>query len=410
MYPLYSLVYSIALPLFLPRELSKRPSELRRRWLKERFGFIKANKKKDKKRIWIHAVSVGESIAARPVIKRLRQRSDVELFTTTVTDTGQKVMKEFLKDGEHVFYAPFDIPVAVKRFLNIIEPDLLIIMETEIWPNLINIANNRGVKICLINGRISESSYRGYRKIGFLMKDVLRKFQYLCMQTEEDRRRIVAIGADERKTKVLGNLKFDVPRPDCPPDWINGLGKPRIVAGSTHEGEDEIVLDAFRAVKERFPEATLILAPRHPERFDSVADLVKEKGFRLGRRSGQEFQDIEVLLLDSIGELAAVYGGADIAIMGGSFVDRGGHNLFEPASWEVPVLCGKFMYNFPLSEEFFKDGAALKTTPEGLANDLLRLLSDQSYRDRMGRKALDLYKRHSGGVDKTMEIINELLG
>ncbi len=410
MYALYTLVYSIALCLFLPGELLKRPSELRKRWLKERLGFIKIHPKAEKRRVWVHAVSVGESIAARPVIKRLREIPNLEIFTTTITDTGQKVMREFLRKGENISYAPFDTTAAIKRFIDRLDPDLLIIMETEIWPNLIRIASNRGVKICLINGRVSESSYRGYRKIGFFMKDVLSRFQYLCMQTDEDRKRIVDIGADVTRTRVSGNLKFDVPRPDRPPEWISMLSRPVIVAGSTHEGEDEIVIEAFRTVKKRFTGATLVLAPRHPERFNAVADLIKKRGFKLGRRSKQEFRDIDILLLDSIGELAAVYGGAEVAIMGGSFVDRGGHNLFEPASWGVPVLCGRFMYNFPLSEEFFKAGAALKTTPEGLADKLTEILADQKIREAMGDRAVSLYKRHTGGVDRTMEVIDKLLG
>ena len=405
----YTLLYTTAFLVLLPREILKRPSKLRKRWLKERLGFISKMEKKDKKRVWIHAVSVGESIAARPVIKCLRQRGDVEIFATTVTDTGQQVMRAFLKEDEHLFYAPFDMPSAVERFVENIEPDLILIMETEIWPNLLRIAKRHSVRTCLINGRISESSYRGYRKISFFIKSVLEAFDCMCMQTEEDQRRILGLGAREDRVAVFGNLKFDVPRPERPPEWTEKLGRPRIVAGSTHEGEDEIVLEAFANIKRSFSEATLVIAPRHPERFELVAELIKKMGFRLGRRSKEEFDDVEVLLLDSIGELSSVYGGADVAVMGGSFVDKGGHNLFEPASWGVPIICGEYMYNFPLSLEFFTKGAALKTTPERLSDDILRIFKDKDSKELIGKKALDIYNRHAGAVNKTMEVINGLI-
>ncbi|RMG67183.1 MAG: 3-deoxy-D-manno-octulosonic acid transferase, partial [Nitrospirae bacterium] len=330
---IYSVLYLFALLALLPGELLKRPSALRKRWLRERSGLIPSDSEKESKTVWIHAVSVGEAIAARPLIKKLREIENLRIVVTTVTDTGQKVMSAFLKDDEHLYYAPFDLPVPLKRFLKRLEPDLLIIMETEIWPNMLRYAKKKNTRVCLVNGRISASSYRGYKRVSFFMKRILRRFDLLMMQTQEDAERILDLGAQKQKTLVLGNLKFDVPVPEDVPEWLNQIKGSLIVAGSTHEGEDEIVLDAFRKVKKSFGDAVLIIAPRHPERFSSVAELVRKSGYRLGLRSRKEFKEIDVLVLDTIGELSSVYGAADVAVICGSFIDRGGHNLFEPASW-----------------------------------------------------------------------------
>jgi 3-deoxy-D-manno-octulosonic-acid transferase len=410
MYLIYSLLYFLAFLALLPRELSRRPSKLRKRWLKERSGFLKPiEKKSDLKTIWIHAVSVGEAIAARPVIKKLREKGNIKIVVTTVTDTGQKIMRAFLRDNEELFYAPFDLPVPLRRFFKNINPSLLIIMETEIWPNILRYARKRKIPVCLVNGRISASSYRGYKKISFFIKRVLKNFDLLMMQTEEDAKRILDIGADREKTVVLGNLKFDVPVPAGIPEWMRKIKRPVIIAGSTHEGEDEIVLDAFKEVGKSFSEAVLIIAPRHPERFSSVAELVESRGYRMGLRSREEFEDIDVLVLDTIGELSSVYGGADVAVVCGSFIERGGHNLFEPAAWGVPVVCGPHMENFPLAEEFFRSGAAISVSADRLSSVIIKILSDKKYAGSIGNKAKEIYEGYKGVADRTIKNIEKLL-
>ncbi len=406
---IYSVLYLFALLALLPGELLKRPSALRKRWLRERSGLIPSDSEKESKTVWIHAVSVGEAIAARPLIKKLREIENLRIVVTTVTDTGQKVMSAFLKDDEHLYYAPFDLPVPLKRFLKRLEPDLLIIMETEIWPNMLRYAKKKNTRVCLVNGRISASSYRGYKRVSFFMKRILRRFDLLMMQTQEDAERILDLGAQKQKTLVLGNLKFDVPVPEDVPEWLNQIKGSLIVAGSTHEGEDEIVLDAFRKVKKSFGDAVLIIAPRHPERFSSVAELVRKSGYRLGLRSRKEFKEIDVLVLDTIGELSSVYGAADVAVICGSFIDRGGHNLFEPASWGVPIVCGPHMENFPMAEEFFRKEAAISISPERLPQVLINLLKDRDYASAIGKRGKEIYEGYRGVIEKTMENIIGLL-
>ncbi len=410
MYFLYSILYFFALIAFLPRELLRRPPALRKRWFKERSGFISMPEtSEDSRTVWIHAVSVGEAIAARPLIKKLREMENTKIVVTTVTDTGQKIMKSFLREEEALFYAPFDLPVPLRRFLKRAKPELLIIMETEIWPNLLRLAKNRGVPVCLVNGRISHSSYRGYKRISFFMKSVLKRFDLLMMQTKEDAKRILDIGADREKTVVLGNLKFDVPLPEKIPQWMDYLKGQIIVAGSTHEGEDEIVLEAFRKVKSLIQDVLLVIAPRHPERFSAVSELVEKSGFRMGLRSKEQFEDIDVLVLDTIGELSSVYGGAHVAVICGSFSDSGGHNLFEPAAWGVPIVCGPHMENFPMAEEFFRTGAAVSISAERLDSAILKILTDHNYAESIGKRAKEIYDSYKGVIDRTMKNIKKLL-
>ncbi len=416
MYLLYSLLYMLALPFILPLHLLKRPSRLRGRWLKERFGFVppgaepsgQRQRYNDRPTIWIHAVSVGEAIAARPLIRRLREKANV--VVSTVTDTGQKVTMDFITDEEGCIYIPFDIPSAVKRTVNRIRPDLLVIMETELWPNLLRIVKNAGIPVLIVNGRISDRSFWGYQKIGFFMKNLLGMVDYCCMQTEGDAKRVIALGAHDRRVCVTGNLKFDSIPPEEIPLWCKGLGRPIIIAGSTHEGEEEVVLNAFYAIKKDFKGATLIIAPRHPERFRKIEEeLFKKRKIDFGRRSDGSCKDKEIILLDTIGELSSVYGCADLCIIGGSLVPKGGHNLFEPAYWAKPIVCGPHMENFPLAAVFFKNRAAVMVKADNIGKVLVEILSDMTIAEEMGKNARELYLKNTGAVLKTLEVINKLL-
>ncbi|HDH02298.1 MAG TPA: 3-deoxy-D-manno-octulosonic acid transferase, partial [Nitrospirae bacterium] len=268
----YNLLYIFSLTLLLPVHLLKRPPHLRGRWLKERFGFVplRLTHKGGRKRpaVWIHAVSVGEAMAARPLIERLRTGADI--IVSTVTDTGQKVVRDFITEDEACIYVPFDNSSAIKKTAARIRPDMLVIMETELWPNLLKTIKSEGIPIVIVNGRISDGSFSGYRKIGFFMKGMLGMVDFFCMQTIRDAEKIIALGAPEEKVLVTGNLKFDITPPADILPWCEDLGRPVIVAGSTHEGEEEIILDAFNSIKRNFSGASLIIAPRHPERFAEV--------------------------------------------------------------------------------------------------------------------------------------------
>ncbi len=407
----YSLLYIFSLALLLPVHLLKRPPGLRARWLRERFGFVpsRVTSKGDGKRpaVWIHAVSVGEAMAARPLIERLRAGTDI--IVSTVTDTGQKVVRDFISDDEACIYVPFDNPAAVKKTAARIRPDMLVIMETELWPNLLETIRSEGIPIVIVNGRISDGSFSGYRKIGFFMKGMLGMVDFFCMQTLRDAEKITALGASEEKVLVTGNLKFDITPPADIPPWCEDLGMPVIVAGSTHEGEEEIILDAFNSIKESFSGATLVIAPRHPERFAEVEGLLRERGYDFARKSDAPVRGKGIVLLDTIGELSSVYGCADVCIIGGSLIPRGGHNLFEPAYWSKPVVCGPHMENFPLARDFFKEGAAVEAGADDIDRVLQDILSDPVRAGDMGRRAKAMYIKNSGAVLKTLEVINGLL-
>ncbi len=406
MYLIYSLLYILVLPFILPVHLLKRPPGLRRRWLRERFGYLRLGTEGKKRPVvWIHAVSVGEAMAARPLVERLRERADIAV--STVTDTGQRVVRDFITEGEVCFYMPFDIPSSLRRAMELLRPAAVLIMETELWPNLLRTAGRMGVPVAVVNGRMSERSFRGYRKIRFFIRSVLGLIDCYCVQSEGDAEKLKSLGAPEDRIFVTGNLKFDRRPPEGRPDWCRRLGRPVVVAGSTHEGEEEVILEAFRALKRVFRDATLIIAPRHPERFTAVEGLLRDRAVDFTRRSiGGEGG---VILLDTIGELPDVYGSADVCLIGGSFVPRGGHNLFEPASWGKPIVCGPHMENFPLADEFFKRGAAVRAGADELGTILLEILSDGEKAEEMGRKARELYSEKGGAVLRTLEVLEGLL-
>jgi 3-deoxy-D-manno-octulosonic-acid transferase len=294
--------------------------------------------------IWIHAVSVGEALAISELVSRLRTRvPNARIVVSTTTQTGHKLAAERF-GAENVFYFPLDFAVAIRPYMRRLKPSVVVLAETEFWPNFIRLANEAGAKIVVTNARISDRSFPRYRRFAGLMKPVLRNIDAFLAQSNLDAERLVEIGAPKERVSVGGNLKFEVKPPDASMEIVNvlrtaiareGVG-PVIIAGSTVEGEEPLVLDAFRAVLARFPKALLILAPRHKERFESAVSLLESSGMRFTRRTELAVEAAEVragsvLLLDSIGELAAVYSLADVAFVGGSLVPRGGHNILEPA-------------------------------------------------------------------------------
>ncbi len=444
MYLLYSIIYTAALIFLLPFEYLKRPKQLRNRWIKERFGFYSELRTPNSAFvIWIHAVSVGEVIAAVPLIKKIKERHPVaEVIVSTVTDTGQKVAGERICDIAKIVYVPFDLPFAINNALKKFKPSLFIIMETELWPNIIKILGRSGVPVLLMNGRISEKSFGGYKKLRFFINDALKNISVFCMQNELYAERIMELGAEPDKIKAIGNFKFDTKPSSTVPEWTRIIKSKEqktkskefvIIAGSTHRTEEDIILSAYMKLKKTFPETSLIIAPRHPERFKEVEELIKKKGIEYIKRSELAHSSLlivhssknpsishepsamshqlsgVIILLDVIGELASVYGACEVAIIGGSFIEHGGQNLLEPAYWGKAIVCGPHMENFPFIEEFYKKGGAIRADDENLYQIVKELLNSQEKILSMGKIAKELYEKNAGATDRAMEIIEMYL-
>lgn len=342
MFLIYSLIYIVALVLIFPFEYFKRPKEIRKRWVREKFGSLDfATLTPNAGTIWVHAVSVGEVLAASPLLKKVKEKYPSKgIILSTVTDTGQKIARERTPEGTTIVYLPFDIPSIINEIAKKARPELLIVMETELWPNLIHVFRGNGIPVIMLNGRISENSFRGYKKVSFFMKRVLSHVDFFGMQDEEYAERIKQLGADSRKVKNLGNFKFDTRPPSKIPGWTEKIKGQTIIAGSTNEGEEEMITSVYLELKKEFSGLNLIVAPRHPERFKPVEDMLKSKGISFTKRSALSAQlaeskvlNGELIILDTVGELSSVYGIADIAIIGKSFRGFGGQNPLEPAFW-----------------------------------------------------------------------------
>ena len=420
MYLLYSLIYTIAIIFLLPFEYFKRPKDIRKRWLREKFGFLNSSfVPHPSSLIWVHAVSVGEVMAALPMLKSLKKRYPSRgIILSTITDTGQKVAREGAPEDTIIVYLPFDIASILNTVLKRIKPEILIVIETELWPNLFRVFKENGIPVILFNGRISEGSFKGYKKVSFFMKRILSYVDFFGMQGEEYAERIRSLGANKSRVKTLGNFKFDTKPPSQIPEWTKKIKGPVIIAGSTYEREEEFLTSVYLELKKDFPDLNLIIAPRHPERFKGVEDMLSSKGISFIKRSAfstrhselseaTDWQTIKgmIILLDTIGELSAVYGRADIAIIGKSFKGYGGQNPLEPAYWEKPILCGPHMENFPVIKDFYNAGAALEVNEEGLYAKLKELLRSPEKAKEIGSKAQELYRRNAGAVERAMEII-----
>ena len=377
-----------------------------------------------RERVWIHAVSVGETLSAAPLVRLLRaRRPEAELFVSTVTLTGQETAGKTLgsaADGR--FYFPFDLPWTCARFLDRVRPDVVAILETELWPNFVAACARREIPVVVLNARISERSFRGYGRLGFLFGKVLRSISAFSAQTGEDARRLVALGADPAKVAVAGNMKFDVapPRQGASPlrAWLleeKTRGAAWFVAGSTHEGEDAEVLRAYRAARQVDGSIRLLLAPRHPERFDAVAELCAREGMEAARRSRLDLDRpapaSAVVLLDTVGELLAAYAAADIAFVGGSLVAKGGHNILEPALYGVPTIVGPHMENFREIAGIFISGRAVRQVRDGagLAEELSRWARDRKPYAEMGRKGSELLAAFRGATERNAAIVEREL-
>jgi len=395
--------------------------------LRQRLGYLPISFNIDgEASIWIHAVSVGEALTARALVADLRERYPrLRLYLSTTTMAGQDVARRGVQHVDGVFYFPFDWSVIVKRTLDVVKPQLFIMMETEIWPNLLRLCAERGVQTMLVNGRISSRSYPRYRLIRPFFRRVLATVDRFCMQSEESARRLVELGADPTKVTVTGSLKFDSLQVPSPAP----LGKPRervlrffrmspsrvvMVAGSTVKGEEPAILRAFARLRLTAPNALAILAPRHPERFGEVERLARDAGFITMRRSNLPIDAeprAEVVVLDTVGELAQLYQLATAVFVGGSLVDHGGHNILEPAVFGKPIIFGPYMRNFKeIAEAFVSNGAAVQVASDrDLDNAMLTLITDPVRRARLGAAARALVEANRGAKDKTLKVIADLL-
>ena len=369
---------------------------------------------------WVHAVSVGEVLAVSGLVAQLRERHPrARVVVSTVTDAGQKLARQRF-GTENVFYFPVDFAFAVRPYLQALKPRLVVIAETEFWPNFLRLAHQAGARVAVVNARISDRSFPGYRRLRRWLARVLQNVDLLLAQTIQDRERLLAIGAPAERARVAGNLKFDATPPQSPA-IVQQLqsaialaeASPAIVAGSTMEDEEPLLLRAFETVLARHPRAVMILAPRHPERFNHVANMISDLGIRFWRRSEwQPSRSIagRVFLLDSIGELASLYALATVAFVGGSLVERGGHNILEAAQYGVPVLVGPHTENFrDIVNLFLEAGAARMVGPAELPLVLRELVENEAERKLMGVRALETLQAHRGATERTLRALEELL-
>ncbi|MET0377555.1 MAG: lipid IV(A) 3-deoxy-D-manno-octulosonic acid transferase [Spongiibacteraceae bacterium] len=420
---LYTLLLYLLSPLVLFRlfrRARKAPAYGER--IAERFGFFSARLRRGG--IWVHAVSVGETIAATPMIRALLERyPDLPITVTTMTPTGSEQVRALFAMEIHsgrIFhvYAPYDLPDAVLRFLNRIRPRMLIVVETELWPNIIHGCARRHIPVLLANARLSEKSARGYRRLAAITAPMLREMTRVVAQNAVDGERFVELGLPREKLSVTGSVKFDLTVDTVlqqrARDLRESFGRrPVWIAASTHTGEDEILLAAQRMVLQALPDALLILVPRHPERFAVVAGLIEKAELTAQRRSTNTViaRDTQVLLGDTMGELLLLLGVADIAFVGGSLIERGGHNMLEPAAWGLPIITGASDFNFrEISEMLTAAGALQKCgTHESIANAVVELFDDPDERARQGDAARAVIEANRGALDKLIAEIRIVL-
>lgn len=420
---LYTALFYLLLPIYFARLCWKGLSnkEYFLRW-SERLGYSSELPSNDKSVIWIHAVSVGEVNACMPLLRSLiTDYPSSEILVTTTTPTGSKLLIERLGNKIKHQYMPVDIPFFINRFLDKWNPKILILLETEIWPNLINICKIRGIYSALVNARLSEKSKKNYLNYSTLIKPVIEKIDLILTQFESDKRRFQEI-VERKDINTCGNLKFDQDIPTeledisktIKQDWsIGGKYRPTLIAASTHETEEEEVLKAFKQILKSSPNALLILVPRHLERFDKVKKIINTSGLTLASRSKKEEVkgSTQVLLGDTIGELNFLYSLSDVAFVGGSLIDHGGQNLLEPAAQSLALLSGPSLRNFSdISEQLIqKDGLTVIRNAQELSDEFVQLINNQDKLQKRGQASLEVFMENRGALKKIISYLHKTL-
>ena len=417
----YSVSIYLLSPFILLRLLYRalRAPAYARRW-RERFGFVAQTN--GGKTIWLHSVSVGETLAAVPLVKALQQRyPDYRLTVTCMTPTGSERIQAAFGDSVDHYYAPYDMPDSVARFLNRVRPELLLIMETELWPNTIAACSSRSIPVILANGRLSAKSAAAYGKIPRLVGSMLRSISAVVAQHDDDGNRFARLGLPPEALTISGNIKFDLhldsevraKAQSLTTEWQGENQRPVLLAASTHAGEDELILQAYGQIKAALSVAPLlVLVPRHPERFNQVAQLCEQAGFVVARRStGEPTAPADILLGDTMGELMSFYGACDLAFVGGSLVPTGGHNMIEAAAWGVPVVTGPHLFNFAEASRLLIEGDAMIVCEDtdSLAEQCIGLFANRQRCTQMGDAAHRIAEANRGALDRLLAVIDHRL-
>ncbi len=420
MYAVYSGLLFVSLlfyiiPYFVRMKLLRKESL----FIRERLGFCLKNIQSKNKSVWFHAVSVGEVLSLQNLIKKLREsHPDWSIHFSTLTSTGMHVAREKLSEADHIFFVPLDFAVVVKKFFNALKPTLFVLAESEFWPNLLRVAKKKTRGVLLINGRISPRAFQKHYRFRWLSRKILKNIDMFLVQTENDKKRLEKVGVRSEGISVVSNLKSEIDLPlydekkslNMKKNLSIPFTKKIIVAGSTRKGEERMLLDAFEKARKVRKDLLLILAPRHPERFDEVERICRDSSFSVTRRT-QAAADTpwDIMILDTIGELAQFYALCDLAFIGGSLVPWGGHNLLEPAFYRKPVFFGPHMKNFAyLADRFVQADAARVVQSE---DDIIEMfmLKDEKFLNVMGDRAKSTLNSLQGATEKTIQAIDAMM-
>lgn len=422
----YDFFYYLGLPLFLPYLAWRRLA--RGKYRDSAGGMMGRDLPEpsqtelfDKGCVWIHAVSVGEVVAAGSIVPHVREIfPDLPLVVSTVTETGQAQARRTLRNVARFTYFPIDLSWNVRHFLEAYRPRVVLLMETELWPNFLTLAHKQGARVFTVNGKISEKSFRGYRRARAILRPAFDAIEAFCMQTEADARRMAALSGRPHDVHVTGNCKFDVTMKPLDADteqairthYRLGPRRPTVVVGSTHPGEEQLALDVYDQLKKHFPDLLMILSPRHPERFAEVYNMCRRHPgkWRVTRATAPPPIDApppDVFVLDTMGELARIYGLGDVAVVAGSFCRVGGHNILEAAIHAVPVVVGPHMHSQRELDRLFAgdDSGLVRTTHDRLARVLCDLLEDDARRAEIGRQALATAQANQGSAQRAAQVL-----
>ncbi len=420
MYLIYNLILLVFSILYIPYLFIKKTTGSYQKNIKQRFGIISEEIKnifKDQPTIWIHAVSVGETVAASSLVKEIKEKLPRhKILFSTVTTTGQEMAHKIIDDADEIIYFPLDLNFAVKNAIKTINPNLIVIMETELWPNFIKQADKNNNKIMFANARISDSSYKSYKYLGPLLRDMITKVDLFDMQSQEDAERIIDLGADKNKVFSSGNTKFDQTYAEINNSEVEKYyelfkikkEQPIFVAGSTHDDEENHLLDVFKNLKEKYNDLVFILAPRDVDRDEEITNIFESEGIKTVKRSSIEKRSTEnhkVIILNTIGELAKIYSIADLVFVGGSMMGKGGHNILEPAAQGKLVFFGPDMFNFKDSTKLLLEnnvGIQVKSWQE-LSKKLLYYLNNKDELKSKGNKAREVILKNRGASERIVK-------